>query len=308
MANFNSTGEFLKLFEIAESNEYKNITPLTDVNVGFSVQREYPVDGRYRPPMRADGVPDVVAIIHIVYNPGPKAAVAPANSVPVRITVVRYSKWIGQHFSYDFENKECPTEESIAVSNKTPKPLDLIMEGCFDHEDARFVLETGESLAPKELLDWIFQKHLKTTGYLVATLRTSKHKVRDLTGGLIKIIRYYFLEETWHWQIEDNISNAKYYLYGYPESEVRKRLLKELDLFGYSTSMATIILFCCLVIITFSICFILGVNEPFLNYISSNNSLVLIFAVFGLYVLDNIIPGLLFKLMNILIRFRADWL
>ena len=306
MSYFTSTVEFFKAFEIDESSKYKDFTPLADVNVGFSIQREYPVDGRYRPPMRADGTPDVLAIIHVVYNHESMGKNIAAESVPVRITIVRYSKWIGQHFSYDFGNKECPTKESIDISNKTPKPLDLILEGCFDHGDNRFVLETGENLSPKELLDWIFDKHLRTTGYLSSALRTSKHKARDLTGVAIRIIRYYFLEETWNWQIEDSISNAKYYLYGYPESEVRKRLLKELDLFGYSTSMATIILFCCLVIITFSIYHILGGNEPFLKSISSNNFLVLIFALFSLYILDNIVPKLLFKLMNFLIRLRAD--
>lgn len=308
MANFNSADEFFKVFEIGESSKYISFTPLEDVKVGFSIQREYPVDGRYRPPMRADGTPDVIAIIHVVYNQEAQVKNIAAERVPVRITIMRYSKWIAQHFFYDFKNAECPTKESIDISNKTPKPLDLIMEGYFNHDDKRFVLESGESMSPRELLDWIFENHIKTTGYLSSTLRTSRHKARDLIGVLIKVIRYYFLEETWHWQIEDSISNAKYYLYGYPESEVRKRLLKELDLFGYSTSMATIILFCCLGIITFSIYHILGINEPFLQSITSNSFLVLIFALFSLYILDNIVPKLLFGLMNILIRFRADYL
>ena len=68
MTNFNSATEFFKAFEIGESSKYKNFTPLEDVNVGFSIQREYPGNGRYRPPMRADGTPDVIAIIHVVYN------------------------------------------------------------------------------------------------------------------------------------------------------------------------------------------------------------------------------------------------
>ncbi|MDO8803359.1 MAG: hypothetical protein Q7R35_02915 [Elusimicrobiota bacterium] len=308
MSYFESSSEFFKIFGIDENSDYKTFLRLDDIKVGFSIQREYPKDGRYKPPTLKDGTPDVIAIIHVAYNQEgahPKIEITDER-VPIRITVTWGSKWLANHVSYDFENKECPTKESIDISNKTPSPYHSSVEGYFDHKQNKFILGTGENLEPKGLLDSVFENNLKAPSYLFILRRKSKNTVRDLNRILIKIARY-FLELIWNWQIEDRIS-ARNYLTGYLESEVIKQPRKELDLFGYKTSTETIVGFCCLIIITFLACHLLGGSSPLLKSVLNNGFLTSICVLVALYIFDKVVPRLLLELINILIRFRTEWL
>lgn len=67
MSFFESMEEFKKVFKFDEHDEYIEFTPLIDVKIGFSIQREYPEDIKYKPPKTRDGRKDVLSLIHIVY-------------------------------------------------------------------------------------------------------------------------------------------------------------------------------------------------------------------------------------------------
>jgi len=132
LPSFNSTEEFLKLFSIGNGSSYSSPTILTDRKVGFSIRRNYPKDIRYIPPKTKDGKDDTVALIHIVYtHPTESKGEFDSHRVPIMVEIGTHSLYRANHFDYDFNDPDCPTEESLHVSKSTPQPIALNFIGDF---------------------------------------------------------------------------------------------------------------------------------------------------------------------------------
>ena len=89
------------------------------------------------------------------------------------------------------------------------------------------------------------------------------------------------------------------YLREFKSSDLKRLSTDTLDIFGYKASKNLIILFCGIVI-----CLALIEHLPdndkggYLNYISKSQFLLIIHAIFSLWVLDVCIPKLIFHLIN----------
>lgn len=122
--HFENTDEFLAVFKLNEDSRYERATNLLNEKIGFSVQRTYPPEFRYKPPKLKNGEPDTVALIYVSYD-YPRTNVENEGSqlVPVAFRIVKHSRYIAQHFDYNFEDEDCPTEESVLGSKVTPNLL-----------------------------------------------------------------------------------------------------------------------------------------------------------------------------------------
>ncbi len=162
---FNSPDELKEAFGIDNLPGYENYIPFKDRKVGFSVQRQYPPDIRYKPPKRKDGTPDTVALIRVLYF-HPTEVNEPVNpgKVPLSLSISTHSRYLINHFEYNFDDDNCPTRQSISLSKSTPRPiaLDSKSEYFYDHHNNSFINNRSESLKGKEVLDRIFQLHCNT--------------------------------------------------------------------------------------------------------------------------------------------------
>ena len=124
---FNSADDLIDAFSFRDDERFEKITSLGNRKVGFSVQKKYPEDIRYRPPKKKGGADDTFALFHVVYTHPDEASVSIENKdkIPLIITIVPYSRYRGNHFDYNFEDPECPTEKSLEESKASPRPVDL---------------------------------------------------------------------------------------------------------------------------------------------------------------------------------------
>lgn len=305
MKMFDSTSDLIAVFDFNNS-AYKDIISLRDVKVGFSIQREYPDSGRFKAPKLPSGVPDSVALLYVIYAPKEFSVDrVKKDLVPVDISVTIFSKWISNHFEYNFADVNCPTKESIEASRKTPRPLGVSVECFFNHENNKFISANGREYSPIQMLDLAYNAHVETTGPLITVTVASREWIRLMFQKSVEFIRYYLLEKTWQWEIEEPSGKFRYSIEGYPESVIRKRPLKEHVLFGYPASVNVIVLFVTIVIVLFSVAQLFDLTLPFVVKILQSSFLTLVFSLFCLYVLDSFVPKLLFMFMNMLIRFRA---
>ena len=140
MSELFTTAEDLKqAFDIDAHTKYEKFNPLKK-DVGFSVQRSYPQNCKYSPPVNKDGVPDTYALIFVLYEPNRLSSTNP-KIIPISAKVSVLSRYISSHGDYDFKDANCPTEESIEASKKPPRPVELAADDmyAYDHEQDVFV-------------------------------------------------------------------------------------------------------------------------------------------------------------------------
>ena len=145
---FETTEEFSARFDLKLHPEYYDRVIYTDSKVGFSIKRNYPDNIRYKPAVKKDNTPDNVVTIWVGYtHPQETKKEIDLNKVPLRVRVANMSIYRTHHFDYDFEDPECPTQNSVEHSSSTPKPIGLEYnnEFFYNHEDNVFVNESGEN-------------------------------------------------------------------------------------------------------------------------------------------------------------------
>ena len=126
MEPFRSAEQLRDAFGISGTDLYQEFIPFTDGKPGFSIKRPYPDNIPFKPPVKRDGSPDVLAMIRVLYNPkGLSESDLDLTKAPLWIDVSKHSKYIYNHFGHDFEDEDCPTRESLLTSQPTPKPADL---------------------------------------------------------------------------------------------------------------------------------------------------------------------------------------
>jgi hypothetical protein len=145
---------FIKLFK-TKNSEYYDYVPLSDVNIGFSVKRNYPKQS-YKSPVDMNDNPDVCALIHVRDNESSKNG---EISLAVRITA--YSKWDTFNIMYDFDNPECPTKESLIASKSFDLPRKLVIFGYYV-KNKKLYNSNDKEIKGYELLNQVFKKHIET--------------------------------------------------------------------------------------------------------------------------------------------------
>lgn len=298
---------FEALFEPL-SAEYSDKIRLIDKYVGFSVQRRYPPSSKFTPALNGNGEPDDVALIHVLIDPDLPASVA---GVPLRLRVSKFSKYLAGHFDYDAQDPNSPTEESVKLSKAGTQPIDgMIVERFYVDPEAKQLKDaSGRSISGKELLDYAFDQHVRTTSPLhPEQLRLRLGEANGYLLSFIAIFARFLLTGPFGRELFPD-KEMKYLFYGYRREHVRKLSVDSIKIFEYLLPKPTAILFCLMVVIFFFFFHFGGGNSAYLRSISNNGVLAAAHGVVVLWILNDVIPELLRLLLNFAIakggRYRS---
>ncbi len=283
---------------------------LRDAKVGFSVQRAYPSDIRYKPPLTKEGKPDSVALIYVTYGYLDEAVKRDdAQSVPITINIVIYNKYISQHIDYNFSDDECPTEISLRESKISPQPLNLnyIDAFYFSHKTGKFIDFDNRQYSGIELLDKVFIDHCNTIHPIKGIRLRAKLKTQS---GLVKVLN--FLVEKILWVLNkafgrtlDEEKSYSAFLHGYNRKHFKKLSTESIDIFGYKASKSIIVLFSILVAVIYAIKFRFGLKSEYLENIASSTFLAPLHLIILLWIMDVVVPNGIFIFLNWLIKLRT---
>ncbi|MCB4757365.1 MAG: hypothetical protein LHV69_10125, partial [Elusimicrobia bacterium] len=145
--------------------EYVEFTPFKDMRAGFSVKRKYPSGLPFIPAKTKTGEDDSVALIKVVYlHPDDNDGKFNPLRVPLEISVSVWSRWMANHWGYNFDDEKCPTKESLELSKASMKPLELRSNNAFffDHSKGKIISTGKKELTGSDLLNLIFERHVRT--------------------------------------------------------------------------------------------------------------------------------------------------
>lgn len=308
----NSATELITAFNLKNNAPYEKIVQLGDRKVGFSIQRKYPKDIRYFPPKLKGGEDDAVAIIHVVYE-HPEEAIKnteQGSRIPLIIRVGKYSRYTATHFDYNFDDDNCPTKESIERSKLTPSPIDLDYDNDFfyDHKDNKFYDDKGTSISGMEVLDRVYNDHCDTVHLLKGLKLRFKLKSRSIGISILDVlvnILVKTLSSVFGRTLGESDSMSVYFS-GYKRENLKKLSTESLSVFGYSTAKKVILLFCFLTVTAFTCYFLADTKSKYLKTVFSNSFLSVTFSLLIIWVLDEFLPVLLFRFINLIIKIRSS--
>ena len=179
--------EFNRLFNLQSNPAYKNLGK-TNCEIGFFVERNYPENIAFKPSLTKDGNVDDISIIYVKYKNFDTCAKSLDNYMPISIAIYKISNYLTKRSqsSYDYENNDCPTKESVKISQESPQPINLDWDNYFfDSKNNKFTCGNGKFFSGIELLELIYKKHCDSVHFIKGLPIRSKSK---LIAALIKII------------------------------------------------------------------------------------------------------------------------
>jgi hypothetical protein len=299
-AELESAEELKALFRIEENPEYEQFTCFK-AGVGFSVQRAYSTSCKYKPPVTEDGNPDTVALIRVGYDASYGECQSPQR-VPLRVNICAFSRYLMNHFDYSFSDPKCPTEESVNRSKLTPKPVELeaLDEYFIDRDRQAIVKSDGTMVSGIELLDELYQLHVKTVdtlwGQVFRWRMQSKKRMSNFAegiGGLLKWALEFFCGRT----LESGEA-MRGVITSYHREDMKLLSTESIDVFGYRASKNTVGTFCAIILIIYFSLRKLGGAPLWLKTIAENSVLALAAGITSIAVLDVWLPRVLLWLIN----------
>ena len=297
-----SAEELRTAFALPEG-AYQGYNPFTDGKPGFSIQRAYPADIPFVPPVKKDGTPDTVAMIRVLYNPGklPQEKLDPAR-VPLWIDVGPHSEYRYRHFGYDFEQEDCPTAESLERSRSTPQPvhLEFLDDFFFSHKDSLFI-ERDSKFTGAEIFEHVFRQHCETTSEKRRRKWRRIARIGVLAHGCIG-----FLEWVLRW-----LFGKQFNYKDWPQDLYRKEDIglleqaKSLEIFGYRTTKNVIVTYSVIVLIGYTVFYLSGLVEwPLLKSLGKSPVLHVLLNIVLLVLFEHLGPHVIRVLVNVCRRVR----
>lgn len=308
MAAPNTGMDLLALFKGYSESGYENPIPLNDTAVGFSIQKSYPSEIRFKPAKGLQGDDDV-AVIWVVYEPHKRAA--DADLIPLRLRIATMSKYRAAHWDYNFADENCPTEDSVHLSKSTPRPLELNLanEYYYSEKLERLVNSKGSAVEGREILEQLFNAHCDSVHPIKGIRWQGAHKLSQL-------IRWFFDQPVniLLWLVTvifgrtlDERRDRSIFLDGYLWTDFKKVSVDSIEIAGYRASRRVVVIF--LLIVVIGCVFLLPADEK--TYVGSlvrSEFLLVIHSLALLLVLDELLPSLLFLLLNKSIMLRKWYL
>jgi hypothetical protein len=315
MTQFLSSPEQLKdIFGIDDlASFYSNYSPLSDRTVGFSVERDYPKNIRFKPPYYRDGSPDIVAIIHVVYaHPADFGDPIKGEKVPIYLAIFTFSKYMSNHRDYDFDDPNSPNRESVLSSDSTPRPIDLrsMDDYYYDHKTNLLHNKRGKIVLGEFILNDLFSDHCKTVKRLFRLRIGVKSAIRNvhtyIYGKLITTIKY-LMDKLFGRKLtpEDAFSGI---LQPYKKEDIKMEKGAVINILGYEASKKVILTFCFLYIFVSSILYFFRIKSGYMAHLVSNNLAIICTAITTIWILDTAVPWLLFILINHFLKRRKSLL
>jgi hypothetical protein len=291
---------------------------------GFSIVRDYPIGCRFVSAVTHNGNTDSKVLIKIGFS---HIDIDQDKKVTLFVSASKASKYLlDNHFRYNFEDENSPTEESLKKSDKSSQPVNLT-------ENKRFVFNLvnqtiydknkKENISLKNIVNYIYKLHSDTANLKGTLLLKSKMKSRDvlafLTTGTL-VLLWDGLSQIGK-KIEKNtpgglpLDRDNFYLISTQSKYTRKDLVsipddQKISLSGsdYKISIKATVLLASIVVLLFLYNYYLpssfkSLFPLFLKY--KNNQLFLgSFLILCYFMLDTIIPSVIIYILNKLIIFN----
>lgn len=193
-------------------------------------------------------------------------------------------------------------------SKSTPRPIELESFGTYfyDHQKKAFFHKDGHCLTGKEVLDKFYKLHCDTI-HRIKGLRLrwklgSKSRAMALCGIFVQVCKW-IIQVGFGRKFEprDPMSGA---LKEYEKEDMKLLKTDSITVFGYKASKNLIFTFSIVIIMAYTLAYILKTKSPYLSGIVSNPLLVVCFCILLLSILDHLVPQLFLKLINLVIRVR----
>jgi hypothetical protein len=301
-----SADDLKRVFGLADHSEFIDFTPFVK-DIGFSVQRPYPRQFRYAPPVKKDGTPDTYALLAFRYEPERRSETTP-HLVPFTAKISAFSRYVSHHWDYDFSDPECPTEASVIASKKTPRPVDLAAydQYFYDHDKGCFIDASGKTLRGADILDGLYADHLATVekfrGLVFRWKLSSRNKAslfcemgRDFSKWLLRYVCGRTLEP-------DKMMRGIWDDYRPEDMKLLKT--ESIDVFGYKASKNVIVTFCTLLLLGYSIIHWASLSSTWLTGVANNSLLAFAFSILLISFLDHTLPTIFLWTINRLGRLR----
>lgn len=307
MKYVNNSNEFLDLFGDIQSSGYVNPISLTDTKIGFSVQRQYSANIGFIPAKTKNGENDDIAVIWVVYES--IAEDRKEKKVPIRLRIAKMSKYRAKNWDYDFSDENSPTKESVTTSKESIQPLEFscIDEYYYDASKKSLVDKQGGVVLGSKILDELFGYHCKSShpvkGLMFRAKNTVELKRVQAYDSIIKSIKY-VLNTFFGRTLDDQFNRFSYD--GYLLSDFKKTADSVLEVASYKASKKVIILFLVSAII---FCLtLLPTKNLYIKSVLDSEFLTVIHSLLALIVLDELVPLILFYLLNKTISGRKNYL
>jgi hypothetical protein len=303
----------LKLFGDIQSAGYVDSVILSDTEAGFSVQRNYPKDIKFKPAMTASGKDDSIACIWVVYES--KKQSSKNLPVPIRFRIALMSKYRTRHFFDDDDlDPEKPTKASLTISHSTPQPIDLnLREGYFyDPHTGGLVDDQGNSVSGTDALNEIYQAHCDTVHPLRGLGIRSKQAAHSFSRGVLDRLidgSKWCLKNLFGRTLNERTDRSSYFD-GYKGQDFGKLPEDCIEVCGYKVPKRVLGLF---IVVTALAAYLLfpAKERSYADLVVHSEVMLTIHCLAGLLFLDVIVPHLMFAVVNGLISCRrkyVNWL
>lgn len=309
---FTTPQELIAAFGDVTAKGFYGPIILNDTPVGFSVKKDYPLDIRFKPAIgQQSNKPDNIAVIWVVYTANElRDKEAALFKAPLRLRVSMMSKYRTSHFDYNFDDKDgdCPTKKSLEASLATPQPIELNFEDVYfyDHINEQFIHENGDTLSGAAVLQQIFDSHCNTVHLMWGLKLRLKLAWQSKFSGVLTLIvelLTWILKKVFGRTIESDVMMAG--LYEPYKSESFKKLDEDsIELLGYKASKHVVVLFCLIVIFASAYRYYFSIGEDYISSLEGQEFLTLTHGILGVWLIDSVIPMLLFILINLIIRLK----
>jgi hypothetical protein len=312
MPLFTTSQQFIDAFGDYQAEGFYDPVILNDTSVGFSIKRDYPIDIRYKPAIGQNTkTPDNIAVIWAVYtSPELTGAIVDLSKAPIRLRIALMSKYRTKHWDYNFDDQQgdCPTKESLEASLATPQPIELFYENeyFYNHHKNSFIDNDGNLLSGSEVLNQVFQGHCDTVHLLKGLSLRLKLAWQSKFPGLLTLIidlLTVILKQIFGRTIESSAVMAGIYL-PYKRESFKKLDEDSIDILGYKASKHVVVIFCIVVIATSAYRYYNSIDYDYISSLEGKELLTLTHGILLLWLIDTIIPWVIFYTINLVLYFK----
>ena len=185
----------MDLHNLYQKTENEEVIKWSGKDNGFSVLRDYPLDKGFIPVKNKEGEYDTKALIKVGYsidNPSEK-------KYRVFASVSKYSKYLSDHFRYDFgDESNSPSKEEILASENSKQPVELEDNGRYELDlstNTIFDKELKRNVTVNEIVNTIYNLHISTISGYKSIIFKSKIGLRNKITE--NIIPYFVTKLEW---------------------------------------------------------------------------------------------------------------
>lgn len=296
-------------FKIKENQIYDLV--LFSDGIWFSFEKKYPNGIMFRPAKTKDFQDDSVARIRISYQD--KKMID--WKVPIYLKVSKQSRYLMKgNYDYDFKDENCPTKESLDLSNQSWQPIELESYWDYFYDTVNGVfLKKEKNINPISMIDDIFNLHIKTVHRFKWIVFRFRLNFRDIIASISKILILLIKKilKFFFWRKLEKKSNndiqEMFLIDSYSKEDLLATYPDKISILWYDMNITKqSLLTLCFIVCVFYIWACYLKND--FGWLFSNQIFVWALFLISIHILDNWIPNLLRRLLNLLIKIKNKFM